>query len=217
MHKIPSMTYPWIIYMRERALAMGTSDEAISDLVGAHPDWTCSPAPSLTELPAALDVMENTAGASHIWKVSDTDAYSQAILNHYAHWQAAGGLIRNPTGHVLLMFRRGFWDLPKGKLDPGESLEQCALREVAEETGLHHVRISSALPDTWHTYELGDKRILKQTHWYLMESDGSELTVAQIEEDILDIQWVLPEHLEKYLKYTYPNIRSVFKNAGLTD
>src|SRR5215204_4522110 len=53
-----------------------------------------------------------------------------AFTKKFTLIKAAGGLVVNDDRHLLLIFRRGKWDLPKGKLDPGESLETCALREV---------------------------------------------------------------------------------------
>ena len=142
------------------------------------------------------------------------DALAQ-ILSLHTIWTAAGGLVRDHERRVLLMFRRGKWDLPKGKLDPEETLEQCALREVTEETGLRHLEIGDKITETWHSYLLEERRILKHTHWYHMEFTGSELTVPQIEEDIQDIQWIWPEHLSKYLAHAHSNIRDVLLKAGL--
>lgn len=217
MHKIPLMAFPWIIYIRDQALAVCDSDSEADQLASKHPEWIRHEAPLPQELPRRIRELQQGSAAAQIWKVSDLDSFREHLMALYTHWQAGGGLITNPQGEVLMMFRRGFWDLPKGKLDPGETPEACALREVAEETGLQRVRILSRLQDTWHAYPQKEDWILKQTHWYRMASDGTERTVAQIEEDILDIQWVSPRHLEKYLKFTYPNIRSVFRDAGMTD
>jgi 8-oxo-dGTP pyrophosphatase MutT (NUDIX family) len=127
---------------------------------------------------------------------------------------AAGGLITNATGEVLLMFRRGKWDMPKGKQDEGETLEACALREVQEETGLQNIRLGHLITETWHYYSLKEKRILKHSYWYRMYFTGAELTVPQIEEDIVDIQWIRPDNLGKYMQYSYQNIVDVVAKAG---
>ncbi|HVU84160.1 MAG TPA: NUDIX domain-containing protein, partial [Puia sp.] len=82
--------------------------------------------------------------------------------------RAAGGLIQNGRGEVLFMYRRNKWDLPKGKIDPGESPEECALREVKEETGIPDVELMEFLLITHHTYEAGTQSILKETHWFRM-------------------------------------------------
>lgn len=127
---------------------------------------------------------------------------------------AAGGLVQNNEGAFLLMFRRGFWDLPKGKLDPNESIPECAVREVQEETGLQTISLGAFICMTTHTYfdTWLQKDVVKETHWYGMKAAalGAETLVPQTEEDIEKIEWVLLENLPQYLVQTYPTIRSVF-------
>lgn len=171
--------------------------------------------PSPDVLPGILDTFSDESTRGYVWESANPDKVFQLVASHYEHWEAAGGLVRNAGGDILLMFRRGHWDLPKGKLDPGETIEECALREITEETGLSHIQIERHLTDTWHVYPLEGKQILKQTHWYEVAFTGTELTVPQIEEDIVDIQWIKPENIKHYLKFTYPNIRKVFEEAGV--
>ena len=76
----------------------------------------------------------------------------KAFFKKFTIVQAAGGMVKNEKNETLLIFRRGKWDLPKGKLDKGESLEECAVREVEEETGLKNVKLVSPLIITYHTY-----------------------------------------------------------------
>jgi 8-oxo-dGTP pyrophosphatase MutT (NUDIX family) len=71
---------------------------------------------------------------------------------------------------LLLIHRRGVWDLPKGKQDPGEDVETCALREVQEEVGIDDLRLGRALDTTVHGYPDGDVYAVKTTHWYLMQT-----------------------------------------------
>ena len=171
--------------------------------------------PPFEKLAAILARLEGDDLNGAIIQTAQPDKVKAAVFSGFDCWQAAGGLITNMAEEILLMFRRGKWDLPKGKLDPGETIEACALREVTEETGLKNIHIEKKLATTFHTYRLRDGRaILKQTHWFKMNFTGTELTVPQIEEDILDIQWVRKINLEKYLKYSYPNIREVFIAAG---
>lgn len=102
---------------------------------------------------------------------------------------AAGGLVINSRGHGLCIFRRGYWDLPKGKLDEGETKRKAAIREVMEETGINSVDILNKLGVTNHLFKNNFKRrVLKRTHWYLMRSDDVNLT-PQIEEDIEHLGW----------------------------
>ena len=127
---------------------------------------------------------------------------------------AAGGLVQNNEGAFLLIYRRGLWDLPKGKLDPGESIPTCALREVQEETGLQTLTVGPFICITTHAYfdTWLQKDVVKETHWYSMNASAlvPEKLIPQTEEDIEKIEWVPLDRLPQYLLQTYPNIRSVF-------
>ena len=133
---------------------------------------------------------------------------------------AAGGLVQNNEGAFLLIFRRGFWDLPKGKLDAGELIPECAVREVREETGLQTITLGPFIGMTTHAYfdTWLQKDVIKETHWFAMKASSllPETLIPQTEEDIEKIEWVLMENLPQYLVQTYPTIRSVFDafNAG---
>ena len=104
--------------------------------------------------------------------------------------EAAGGVIFNEKEEVLVIFRREFWDLPKGKIDKGESPEEAAVREVQEETGLKNILLGKHILDTYHTYELKGKRILKKTYWFEMKTTDMQL-IPQQEEDIEQAEWVV--------------------------
>jgi 8-oxo-dGTP pyrophosphatase MutT (NUDIX family) len=131
---------------------------------------------------------------------------------------AAGGLVQNTNGEILLIFRRGFWDLPKGKLDAGELIPECAIREVQEETGIQTLDLGPLICTTKHTYfdTWLNQDVEKHTHWYAMLSLANETLVPQTEEDIEKIEWVPVHKLPQYLLKTYPTIRTVFEvfNAG---
>lgn len=119
---------------------------------------------------------------------------------------AAGGIVKNDEGKILFQFRRGKWDLPKGKLDEGETLEECAVREVKEETGLRDVLLGELIGVTHHHYAENDKEIDKETYWYAMTAHGEQQLVPQLDEDILELRWVAENELEDYLSGTYDNI-----------
>ena len=104
--------------------------------------------------------------------------------------QAGGGLVENEKGEVLFMYRRGKWDLPKGKLDPGESLEDCAIREVKEETGIRKLELQRFLMVTEHNYQERGSRFLKETHWWLMKADSNQPLIPQAEEEITELKWI---------------------------
>lgn len=125
--------------------------------------------------------------------------------------EAAGGLVFNPKGELLVIFRRGFWDLPKGKIDKRETPSIAALREVEEETGVHGLMLQKQLSDTYHTYFMHNKYILKKTYWYRMVLESSLPLIPQIEEDIEQAVWMNKEQIAAILKDTYPNIQGLFQ------
>lgn len=127
---------------------------------------------------------------------------------------AAGGLVTNDQGDLLMIYRRGKWDLPKGKQDDGESIAACAVREVEEETGLKQVILGDSLGITLHTYEQDGVEIEKETHWFKMLAPGVQQLVPQTEEDIEKIEWVNKAALKTYLQNTYANIAEIVARSG---
>jgi len=129
--------------------------------------------------------------------------------------KAGGGLVKNEKGEVLFMFRRGKWDLPKGKLDDGETLEACALREVKEETGLKDISLEKPLLVTWHTYDDSGKHILKETHWFTMRAAGEQALLPQQEEQITELKWVGEKDFPTMLSNTFPSIVDVIRTVAV--
>ncbi len=121
---------------------------------------------------------------------------------------AAGGLLINRKGETLLIFRRGFWDLPKGKIDPNETKKQAAVREVMEETGVQFVRIISKLNTTYHIYGRSKgKRILKPVYWYAMYTT-TDTVKPQKSEGIEKVVWL------KGLDRNMYGLQPIFKNIS---
>jgi len=127
--------------------------------------------------------------------------------------KAAGGLVKNEENKILMIFRRGKWDLPKGKLDRNEKIEECALREVEEETGLRNVKLISPLTITYHTYHEGTKHILKESHWFTMSVTGEQKLIPQVEEDIFEIKWIEQNDIHLYLLKSFPLISDIMEAA----
>jgi len=154
-----------------------------------------------------IDMLEKQSQTSLTVVISCIDvvkAFTE-FCSQYQIIEAGGGVVKNPKGEILMIFRRGFWDLPKGKMDPQENMMQTAAREVKEETGLSHVNIENHLTTTLHTYRTGKgKRVLKKCTWFSMKSNDLNLT-PQTEEDIEEAKWV---NLKEFLS-TNPKI---FKN-----
>lgn len=135
------------------------------------------------------------------------------FFKHFSLIKAGGGLVKNKKDEILLIFRREKWDLPKGKLDDHETIEECAVREVQEETGLQELKMGQPIGITYHTYVQFGKHILKESHWYAMKATGNEKLVPQTEEDITEIIWAKKEDLKKYVSNTFPTIVEVLKHA----
>ncbi len=130
----------------------------------------------------------------------------------FTQLEAAGGYVTNAEGRLLVFYRRNSWDMPKGKIDPGETPEQAALREVQEETGLQQVTLGPFLAHTWHTYTQKGERILKRTWWYRMTTTDKKV-IPQTEEDIEEIQWVEPNAWLETKPVLYKSIREVIELA----
>lgn len=127
----------------------------------------------------------------------------------YKYIEAAGGFIKNEQDEYLFIFRRGKWDLPKGKLEKGETPEIAAIREVQEETGLQFVKEKSLRCTTWHTYDTYGEPVLKQTYWFNMETTKNQDGKPQTEEDITELQWLPESEFSKVLGNTFPSIVEV--------
>ncbi|SIN98321.1 NUDIX hydrolase [Chitinophaga niabensis] len=205
------METPVNIYINERPIVIaGTQTKLDPKYLGAPTLFS----PTEKEIEQTVTLLDQDELPMAVFRHSAPETVFANVKAQFTVYEAAGGVITNPDNEVLLMFRRGKWDLPKGKWDDGETLEECALREVREETGLHTVKLGHKITETFHYYPLKQKKILKHSHWYRMYFTGTELTVAQIEEDILDIQWIRPENLGKYMQYSYQNIIDVLLKAG---
>ena len=134
---------------------------------------------------------------------NDLEELKKAFFKKFTLVTAAGGLVMNGNDEVLLIYRKGKWDLPKGKKEKGEKLEDCALREVEEETGLKQVKLISPLTVTYHTYHEGSRYMLKDSHWFNMKASAKQQLVPQKEEDIHEIKWVAAEDLVSYFPESY--------------
>lgn len=137
----------------------------------------------------------------------------QQLIAHLPIIEAAGGLVRNADGKYLFIYRRKRWDLPKGKMDEGETPEQAALREVEEETSLTPLKISGFLTHTFHIYWLRDHFTLKRTHWYLMDYNGNKAPVPQTIEDIERAEWMNLEEFSQLQEPVFGTVLEVVRSV----
>ena len=129
--------------------------------------------------------------------------------------KAGGGLVYNKAGDVLFIFRNGKWDLPKGGIEKGEEIEDTAIREVEEETGVTNLKITHKLQKTYHIFKRGGKYKLKVTHWYEMHTDFAGTPKPQANEGIEKVAWLNPEEIKEALKNSYENIKLLFEEEKL--
>jgi 8-oxo-dGTP pyrophosphatase MutT (NUDIX family) len=159
-----------------------------------------------------IDMLEKTDRYDSITlHTPDLEQLKADFNSLYKVLPAAGGLVTNELGETLLIYRLDMWDLPKGKLEKGESIKEAAVREVEEETGLHHIELGDFICETYHTYKnKKNKRCLKQTYWYKMETKKQKLS-PQTEENIEKAVWIKLNTFFKEDRSIYPNVLSVIK------
>jgi ADP-ribose pyrophosphatase YjhB (NUDIX family) len=145
----------------------------------------------------------------------DLQKLFEAFKSYFTFIQAAGGLVFNSRKNFVGIHRLGKNDLPKGKLEKGESAEAAAVREVKEECGLDNVTLHYRIANTYHIYFIDNSPVLKQTHWFKMHTDAESLT-PQHEEDITDASWIDTGDIGQFIANTYPSVRDVLEAAGLS-
>ena len=137
------------------------------------------------------------------------EAVKERFFGEFKYVLAAGGVVRNERGESLMIYRNHRWDLPKGHVDGEESDEECAVREIAEETGVEGAKIVRFLCNTLHSFDVYGVWEIKRTAWYELEADTTD-TKPQAEEGISCAKWCSEEEVAENLKATYPTIREVF-------
>ncbi len=125
--------------------------------------------------------------------------------------KAGGGLVYNQKQEVLFIFRNKKWDLPKGGIEKGESIEETAIREVEEETGVKGLQIIKKLPKTYHIFKRNGRYKLKITHWFEMQTQFDGSLVAQADEGIDKVEWKSQAAIDEALKNSYENIKLLFE------
>lgn len=143
------------------------------------------------------------------------EALEEELYKIYTPIAAGGGVVQNEKGQVLMIYRRGRWDLPKGKKDAHEDIAACAMREVSEETGLQHIQLNDKICDTYHIYSQHGEQLLKNTAWYRMSASQKEILSPQKEENILEAKWINNQELPIIVFKSYEAIKEVLHQAGL--
>jgi 8-oxo-dGTP pyrophosphatase MutT (NUDIX family) len=142
---------------------------------------------------------------------SNSEALFIKLLKHFKSIKAAGGIVENEKGQVLVIFRHGRWDLPKGKLKMFENEKKGAIREVEEECGVTGLSVTGEFAPTYHMYEMKGKMVVKKTWWFLMHASGEQKLTPQTEEGITKVEWFDKKDLNKVLNNTFSSIKQVIR------
>ena len=134
---------------------------------------------------------------------------NKILKKRYRIVEAGGGIVVNKNQEILFIFRRGKWDLPKGKLEKHEKVKAGAIREVEEECGITSPEIREELITTFHKFKNKGKECLKKSYWFIMDYEGEEELVPQLEEDITKVKWMGTDKFEKVYANTFPSIGDV--------
>ncbi|GDX48686.1 hypothetical protein LBMAG25_15040 [Bacteroidota bacterium] len=168
-----------------------------------------------------LDTINNAKGLRACYLLSrNPKLVLNNIIRFYKLIEAAGGIVLNSNDEILLIFRRGKWDLPKGKLNSGETKRRGAIREVKEETGIKKLRVIQSLKlyqgkqsCTYHSYVENGESCIKASYWFLMHTPDTGKLVPQLEEDIVQAVWVHRSQLPEYLDHTFGSVRDIIEVA----
>ncbi|UEG49593.1 NUDIX domain-containing protein [Ferruginibacter lapsinanis] len=174
-----------------------------------HPDAVLVDEISSNAINALLHEIKKDEFHAGVLFHEDLQALKKSFFKHFTLIEAAGGIVQNARKELLFIYRLDKWDLPKGKMEAGESAEECAVREVEEETGVKNIHLKNKLGETYHTYNAYGKHYLKITHWFFMTCPNGQILVPQTEEDIVDIKWINTVNIGELMENTYPSIRDV--------
>ncbi|MEO7175854.1 MAG: NUDIX domain-containing protein [Saprospiraceae bacterium] len=164
-----------------------------------------------------IDMLEKTDRLQMVvLHTKDVEQLFADFKSIYSEIRAGGGLVVNPQGEILFIFRRGMWDLPKGKMDKGETISETAIREVYEETGLKKAKLGQFLCDSYHCYKTkGGTRLLKFTSWFAMTANQAKLQ-PQALEDIEQAVWLSLSEFEQAKYKAFNNIHDVLASYKQT-
>ena len=190
------------IYINQNVLVISQLDNSSQEVL--HNASNNSESAVLT---ISKEKIINIIGQKNIICANPTAVFNQ-LKQQFTLINAAGGLVKNSQSEYLFIFRRGKWDLPKGKLDEGEDFETAAIREVQEECGITHIELGDLYHLSYHIYEENNDWILKQTNWYLMKSEEKNL-IPQLEEGITQTAWLPTSQFEKVRENTYASIDEI--------
>ncbi len=213
---VARMFYFYPIQIMQIKIFTGEKPIYLTDKISAH----------LKDLSAQEDILiyteEKNPGALAITDALADDKNAAAIitgkalpvlkenfLSAFERIEAAGGIVQNEKKEVLFILRKGKWDLPKGKMEPGETFETCAEREIEEETGAKNLTLKKKIGETYHVYREGERDMLKISHWFYFTCASAQTMTPQAAEDITEVKWISTQNIKEPMENTYKNIREI--------
>ncbi|WP_294245857.1 NUDIX domain-containing protein [uncultured Chryseobacterium sp.] len=192
------------VFVNEKKLLLSAQPENLEKVLGYE---------NVTTLEIGLDLLENTSVKELNIYGNDVEMIWEKFKSLFRIIEAAGGVVNNPEKDILFIKRLGKWDLPKGKMEKGESREESAVREIEEETGLSHVELVRFINTTYHIYvERNGDKVLKCTHWFEMNFSGEDTSKPQLEEGITEVAWKNKDQMEaEVFPNTFKNIRLIIE------
>ena len=175
-----------------------------SEFLGSFEQFTDNS--SVNEIISTLK-SKSTTGAEII--VIDIEAYFKKFNKYFKFIVAAGGTVFNKKNELLVIYRLDKWDLPKGKLEKGEDIPTCAIREVEEECNVDGLIITKELESTYHCYFHKNKWVLKRTYWFKMKTEYAGKLIPQTEEGIEKVIWLAKSDWDTIFDNTYNSIKEV--------
>ena len=183
-------------------------NEELTELLH-HPDAVFVDETSTQAINAFVHEIKKEQFHGGVMLDKDLEKLKKAFFNHFTTIEAAGGIVQNSDKEFLFIYRLGKWDLPKGKVEPGEDLEECAIREVEEETNTTNLTIKKKIGETYHAYDAFGKHFLKTSHWYYMVCPSEQKSAPQTEENITAIKWAHAKEIRELMENTYPSIKNI--------
>ena len=197
------------IYFGEKPVILCDAiDKEINEILH-HPDAVFVDEISLRAIKSMLhEIKKDEFHAGVLWH-TDLEKLKESFFKNFIIIEAAGGIVQNDKKEILFINRLGKWDLPKGKIEPGEKEEESAVREVNEETGVKDLHLKKKIGETYHVYDAFGKHFLKISHWYYMTCSSSQTLIPQTVEDITEVKWVATKDIKEPMQNTYPSIKDI--------
>ncbi|MFA5713205.1 MAG: NUDIX domain-containing protein [Bacteroidales bacterium] len=196
------------IYFDERVINLCSSFEEIPH----DPNLVLYICRNSEELANLAHLFYQSSTIDTLWAVvPDIENPLELFSSKLNRMEAGGGLVLNGNHQLLMIYKRGFWDLPKGKRDKGEEIEQTALREIFEECGLpiEHMKIERAVGVSYHTFMRDGELNFKETKWFIISYNGNNgLIKPQALENIEKVEWVDPHNVSEYFGMSYRSLQS---------